>query len=258
MKQTLRTNRGRIKDFSDEQVLTITDIILKKFIKNKGIDYHNFDDFRQEVLENFYTKKDKIMSAYSGKAKPETYISAVIYRMILGVIRNDKNFRKYQADVEPATELQKEKVRTPEEELLIKNEKYYLSLILNTLPESKKALLFLKSYFRVNITQEDLLAYCSKLQDYELSEKLNRSDEMTDKELYECLCDIENSVQLKQIKPDAVRMYINKMIDVLLARLNGRNQRCFYNKESLAYLFELVYQMNDKQYASGVKKRSVV
>jgi DNA-directed RNA polymerase specialized sigma24 family protein len=258
MKQTQRQKRGRNSAFSDEQILTITDIILKKFVKNHGIDYHNFEDFRQEVLEKFYTKKDTIMDAYTGKAKPETYVSAVIYRMTLGVIRNDKNFRKYQADIEPSTELQKEKVRTPEEELLIENEKHYLRLVINTLPDTNKALLFLKTYFRISITQEDLRAYCIKLQGSELSERFNRADEMTDKEIYECLCDAENSIQTKQVKPDAVRMYINKMINVLLIRLNGRNQRCYYTKDSLAYLFELVFQLNDKQNASGVQKRSVM
>ena len=188
-----RQSKRRSDDFSDQKVLKITDIILKKFVKKRGIDYGSFEDFRQEVLEKFYSKKTAIIDSYSGKAKPETYLSAVIYRMVLGVIRSDKNFKKYQSDINPAEyDMQTENVRTPEENLVIKNEKLYLKALLKTLPESDKTVLFLKAYFRIVLSNADLEFYRNSEALQELNEKLQQADKINDKDIYDCLCRAEN------------------------------------------------------------------
>ncbi|PKP15534.1 MAG: hypothetical protein CVU06_16390 [Bacteroidetes bacterium HGW-Bacteroidetes-22] len=52
-----------------------------------------------------------------------------------------------------------------------------------------------------------------------------------------------NLVENKNIKPDAVRMWFNKQMDILLHGLNGNKMAC-HTRETLVLLFERLPQIN--------------
>ncbi len=243
--QVLKKNT-RSKAFSTESVLKITNIVVKKFIRNGSILHKDFQDVSQSVFEKYWKKKDKIESSFSGASRPETYISAVVYRMVLEIIRSEKNKPKHYTDFEPNIETQShEKVLNPEEELIINNEKKYLERVLLTLGDKRiKITLFCKYYFRLWINNADLIPYvpshlCDKA--YKI---LHNTAQLKDKEVYARLCEVHNLVENKTVKPDAIRMYIQKSIEQVLFRINGNN-RAHYEKDSLRTLFELMYNMDN-------------
>lgn len=236
-------------NFFDEKVLEITDIIMKKLVKNKSIHFSDFEEVRQSVLEKYFSKKEQIIDAFEGKSKPDTYISAVIFRTALSVMRSRRNYAKYQSDVLPeeSPAIIKEKTITPEEFLIIEDEKAYLKKVLLTLPDRHKATVFLKCYFRLRIEETDLDIYPGKTTDSNVHKVLNQTDSLNDKEVYALLCQIENQCSKKSVKLDAVRMYINKITAMVLARMNGRTKRAFYDKESLEILFEKLFSESESE-----------
>ena len=226
------------KNFSIEIVIKIADIVVKKFVKNNSIHYSEFEDVRQSILEKYLLKKDKIEAAYTGQAKPETYISAILYRMVLEIIRTEKNKLLKQSDFEDnITIFNKEKIINPEEQLIIKNEKEFLSRILYTLGEQRaKITLFIKFFYQIQITENDVKQYAVNKDFNHIYNLFQQNKELKDKEIYNILCDVHNFTEEKKIKPDAVRMYINKNIEKIISRLNGRNNRTFYTKKTLGLL----------------------
>ena len=60
-------------------------------------------------------------------------------------------------------------------------------------------------------------------------------------EIFIVLARVANIAEHKDLKPDAVRMWLNKCIDTIIVRLNGPFNRTNYNKETLQILFEYYY-----------------
>jgi len=242
--------------FSTDLLIKVTNIIVKKFVKNGSINFNDFDDVKQNIIEKYLIKKEKIESAYTGSAKPETYISAVVFRMALEIIRRDKNKLQQHSTYENNVKIyNREKTINPEEELIIKNEKTYLERVLLTLGNDHiKAILFIKFYFRIMIENNDFKNYIPENKINEAEKILQYNDNIRDKEIYLKLCELHNLFEQKQIKPDAVRMYINKNIDKIINRLNN-NGRTFYTKDTLSILFELLYNMNTEKEGEEKKHR---
>ena len=69
--------------FTTRMLTTITDIIVKKYIKAGFIAPENYEDTKQTIIEKYIAKRQRIESLYDNRAKPETYISAVLYKMML-------------------------------------------------------------------------------------------------------------------------------------------------------------------------------
>ena len=238
----MQVTARKIEQFTTELLLKTADIIVKRFVKNGSITYDSFEDYKQTIVEKYLLKKEKIEKAYTGQAKPATYISAILYRMVLEVLRKENNTKKNQKkNVEEFFLSNNKTVINPEEQLIINNEKEYLGKVLTTLGKDRfKAILFLKYYFRMNIS-------INELQDYVPLNLINKAHELLkfegnikDKDVYRKLCEICNSFEEKKIKQDTVRMFINKIIAKIINRLNA-NKRAFYTKDTLLTLFELYY-----------------
>ena len=234
------TKSVKNKRFTTESLLKITDIVVKKFVKNGSINYNDFDDIKQSVIEKYLIKKERIESSFTGKSKVETYVSAVIYRMILEYLRSDKNRSKRFSDFEDNSKVfEKEKVINPEEQLIINNEKIYLKRVLLTFGKQRvKLILFVKFYFRLLILIRDLFNYVPENKTDEAMKILRKNENVKDKEIYIRLCEMQNLFEQKKVKPDAVRMFINKNIETIINRLNGEG-KAYYTKECLQILFEM-------------------
>ncbi len=227
--------------FTASKLQKITDIVVKKFIQNGSLYYDDFEDVKQSVMVKYYSKQKTIEAAYSGAAKVETYLSAVVYRMVLEILRSKTSLARRKLEYEDHSKLiNNNKPLNPEEETIIKNEVVYLNRILLTLGKEKdKIFLFLKYYFKLKIKLIDLGTFVKSELRSKILEILKNTIPLKDKEIYEKLCEVQLIVEQKITKIDAIRMYINKNIDKIISLLNA-NERAFYTKETLRILFEKI------------------
>ncbi len=104
--------------------------------------------------------------------------------------------------------------------------------------EQAKTILFLKYFFDIPVTENEIKNYCKeKTEEYLPSfQKINPEKKG---DMFEKLAMVVNGIEKKDVKADAVRMWLNKQIDTILTRMNhhGATQ---HNKESLALLIEYV------------------
>ena len=168
-------------------------------------------------------------------------MSAILYRMVLEILRSEKNKpEKNLNKSDNPNVFDNRKVINPEEKLIIENEKKYLKRIMLTLGKDRvKIKLFIKFYFRMLIVILDLKNYVPEKFTKKVLGILQHNENIRDKEIYTKLSEAQNIFETKKVKPDAVRMFINKNINKIINRLNGTN-RAFYTKESLQILFEEV------------------
>ncbi len=228
--------------FTMRMITTITDIIVKKYIKAGYISPDNFEDTKQTIIEKYITKRERIESLYDHRAKPETYVSSVLYKMMLEILRaessKERHFGEYEAAVIKKGQGHQ---TTPEEKLIIENEKKYLEKVIASFgPEAPKVRLFCKMFFRIKPTQADLEDYLKHKADEATAQLTLIEGNELDKEIFDRLCQICNSAENKSNKPDAVRMYVGKTNSRIISRLN-LNRQTNYNEESLALLFDMLY-----------------
>lgn len=241
-KKCMQVNTKTQNIFSTEMLLNISDIIVKKFVKNGSINYNNFEEYKQAVIEKYLQKKDKIESGFTGKAKPETYISAVLYRITLEVLRSEKNREKKYKDTEDNSKVfDNDKVINPEERLIIENEKEYLKRVFLTLGKDRiKKILFVKFYFRLLIILSDMQGYVQKSKFKDILKLLHNNKNVKDKHIFFKLTEVQKICENKTVKQDAVRIFVKNSIKTIISRLNGQN-RTFYTTESLQILFEMYF-----------------
>lgn len=232
--------------FTTRMLTTITDIIVKKYIKAGYIAPENYEDTRQTIIEKYIAKRERIESLYDKRAKPETYLSAVLYKMMLEIMRSTSSKQKHFGEYE-ATVLKNGEGHqiTPEEKLIIENEKKYLEKVLASFGhETSKVTLFCKMFFRIRPTKQELEAYLKHEADNDILKLTFIEGNELDKEIFDRLCTICNTAENKNNKPDAVRMFVGKTNGKIINRLN-LNRQTNYNEESLALLFDMVYTDKD-------------
>ncbi len=239
-------NTHNSTDFSLEQAMKIIDIIVKKFIKSGQINYDDYDEIKQILIEKYLNKQTTIAASFSNKSKVQTYISAVIYKMLLEVLRESKNYKNKVKKTESILANDyRQTVISPEDQLVIEDEKRYLTRVFESFgPEQDKLILFLKIYFQIDFTDTDLIKYCKIGKDKVSAEFEGYENKLADKDIYKILCRLHFLGENKTVMPDAIRMYINKSIERLIARMNGKNERAYYTRESLGILIEMTYQEN--------------
>lgn len=224
-----------------EAIEELCSIIINKFISRGVIPFNEKEDIKQSLLEKYLLKREKIAKAYSGKAQPKTYYSAVLYKMTCEVIRSElNNWKTIKSEVNEMLKYNKDNSLSPEQATIIHNEKDLLDKVLTTFgKERAKIELFLKVFYRVPVSNMDIKE-CYKNHKSNTSIALaGNMPEAKDKELYSDLAGLVNQYENKDVKPDAIRMYINKYINSILSRLNGKYQRANYSKETLGILFEI-------------------
>lgn len=239
-----KNNDGGV--FTTRMVTTVTDIIVKKYIKAGYIAPDDFEDYRQTIIEKYITKRERIESLYDKRAKPETYISAVLYRMMLEILRAGSSKEKHHCEYETTILKNGEGHQvTPEERLIIENEKRYLEKVLASFgPEAPKVTLLCKMFFRIRPTEQELEAYLKKKPDSDLIKLTHIEGNELDKDIFDRLCAICNAAENKNNKSDAVRMYVGKTNGKIINRLN-LNRQTNYNEESLAILFDMLFTDKD-------------
>ncbi|MDD3685914.1 MAG: hypothetical protein PHE56_04015 [Bacteroidales bacterium] len=241
VKKQLNRHNQDYSDFSDANIINVIEIIVKKFIKTGQIQFCDYDDVKQSLAEKFFRKKESIINGFNHEAGVRTYISAVVYKMTLEIIREQNKTKNY----DEYGESYQSKNLNPEEKLILDDEKEYLKRVFESFDNDKsKMLIFLKIYFRIPITRKDFFQYCG-FEDNRILSEINCIDvNCTDKDIYQTLCRLNVLAGNKEVMPDAMRMYINQITDKVIKRLNGKHGRAGYSRESLGILMELVFEEN--------------
>jgi hypothetical protein len=233
--------------FSMEALVEIANKVVGRYVYRKTIPSREKDDVVMSIVEKFLNQKKKIESAYEGKSKLTTYFVAILNRMCCEVIRRDsKHWYSIQEGDFNSKEIGEAITKSYEAEkkFAIGNE---LNRFNNTLllfnGDSTKVSLFLKCYFDLPIDDEDIMDY-AKEKTNEVRYILEGTEKLSKGDLFEKLSKVVNFVEGKNVKGDAVRMWLNKQVEIILNRLN-KNGIANHDKESISVLLEI--QQNQKQ-----------
>jgi DNA-directed RNA polymerase specialized sigma24 family protein len=229
-----------IETISMDQIVDIANKVVSRYVYRSVIPTREKDDVVMAIVEKFLKQKNKIEQAYEGKSKISTYFVAILNRMCCEIIR--KESKHWYSITNDESEMNSTRFSTlsieTEKTFAITNEVKRLD---NTLlffnGERPKINLFLKYYFDLPYDQDDIKDYAKDKYE-EVKIILVNPESASKAQLFENLALVVNLVEGKDVKGDAVRMWLNKQIDVILNRLN-RNGIANHDKQSLAVLFEI-------------------
>ncbi|MGM0496994.1 MAG: hypothetical protein ACQESJ_03695 [Bacteroidota bacterium] len=224
-----------------ETITKISSKVVSRYIARSVIPLREKEDVEMAIIEKFLDKKEKINGAFEGKSKPATYYTAVINRMCCEIIRKEqKHWYSLPDDQQHENENQNSvgSIFESEKGAAINNEVKRLSkamLFFNG--TSAKVNLFLKYYYNISLNDNDFISYSEENKNYVKDVLLNQKvDSKAGK--FEKLAKLVNKVEGKNVKGDAVRIWLNKQTDTLVKRLNNNNASN-HNAESLGLLFEI-------------------
>jgi DNA-directed RNA polymerase specialized sigma24 family protein len=221
-----------------KDVIEIARIVVAKYVARGVVPSREKEDVVMSMVEHFIKQREKIDGSFEGKSKVTTYYSAILNRMCCEVIRKENKHwysviegesnNKYEEATQP---IESEKKTAIEGEI-----KRFEKTMIMLNGERAKTNLFLKYYFDIPVTESDVEEYCKeKSEEYiAIFQRINPEKKG---EIFEKLAQIVNEVENKNVKADAVRMWLNKQIDTLIGRMN-HNGATKHNKESLAVLIE--------------------
>ncbi|MFP4042658.1 MAG: hypothetical protein ACLFT6_07900 [Bacteroidales bacterium] len=238
---TLNSNKV-IKD-DTTLIETITEIskkVISKYVARSVIPLREKEDVEMVVVEKFMEQKDKINNAFKGKSKVITYYTAVVNRMCCEVIRKEQKHWYALPDNQP-----KDREVENSSTTLYETEKGVV--ISNEVERLKKAMLFfngtigkvnlfLKYYYDIPLNDSDLNKYSEEHKAFVRNILVNQKA-VSKADKFDKLTQLVNRIEGKNVKNDAVRIWLNKQRDSLLKRLNYNNSSN-YNDESLGLLIE--------------------
>lgn len=212
-------------------------------IARRAVPYREKEDTEQELMRKFLEKQQKIEHAFQGNANPETYITAILYRMCCEVIRSDvKDWDHVKGD-DPTYFFSREKYsHSIENNMVIHNESEYLKKILLLFADERaKITLFLKVLYGLTISKSDVKAYDPNYHQYGIGEILLDKHFKRNADVYEALANVVSLSEKNAVRGDAVRIWLNKRMDQTIERLNGKMQRSNYDRKSFRLLFEYTF-----------------
>lgn len=214
--------------------------VVYSYVSRKSIPQREEDDVVMAIIEKFLLKQHEIFERFKGESKFSTYCIAVLNRMCCEVIRNQKkdwNLSEKQDFPDFSESLSQTDL------LLIQEEIKLLERILFLFGDEKhKIYLFKAYYFRLNIIEIHVKLYDASFMQHKLNEIFLVPNTLTKGEIFEKLANVVLRVEGKDMKPDAVRMWMNKCRTIIIDRLNTHAMARSYDNESFQALFEYSYE----------------
>lgn len=224
----------------EEQLLIYSEKVVNKYVFSGLIPKRESEDVKMSIIEKFLLKQETIAKGYSGKAKISTYCYAVISKMCLEEIRKQK--KQWEQTLENSIETGSTNILSSSENLVIKDEIALLCKILLMLGDEKaKAKLFIACSYQLQINELDIYQYDKNYLTNNLKNLFYAKNELKKGDIYKNLTKAVNIVEKKNLKPDAVRMWLNKIKTSIINRLNGSFTRATYTHETFQTLFEYYY-----------------
>jgi hypothetical protein len=226
-----------------ELVIFITKKVVARYISLSFIPNREREDTEMAVIEKFINKKEQIHQSFKGKSKITTYYTAIINRMCCEIIRKEqKHWYSLLENIISEENGSKTLFFESAKETVIKDEVKRLSkALLFFNGDRQKVNLYLKYYFDIPLKNEDFEMYHNNYKET-IQEILKTREGLKKSEVFENLSNVINLVENKNVGPDAVRIWLNKQIDIIIVRMNA-NGNYNYNQESLSILYE-IYSLN--------------
>lgn len=226
----------------NEQLKTVSFIVsqvVAKYISRGVIPERERGDVEMAITEKYLLKRNKIDQAFEGRSKRITYYTAVITRMCCEVIRKEQKhwYSVTQNEDSYNPEPGSSAFETARQTLLKEEMKRFSFALILFNDLHAKVNLFLKYNFDIPLKDEEIYAYAGLKKDRAVVILGQRSDfakAQVNKNLAELVLLVEN----KKVGGDAIRMWINKQIDILIARMNGSSQR-YHNRETISIMLEI-------------------
>jgi hypothetical protein len=246
MQDILKISKNRGKLLSDSELLDLAGKVVNHHVKNGSIPLKEKEDIQMGVVEKFLLKADSITAAFKGEAKLSTYYTAVLHKMCCELIR--KNIKQWNQVPSEEIHLGESTAESTLERLVINDEIRLLKKILVLFAEeSNKLRLFLAYYYQLVVLERDISRYDQDYIKNKLDTLFTQIDIKNKGEIFERLAIAVQRAEKKNIKSDAVRMWLNKSIDSIVERLNGPFNRAGYDKESMQILFEMYYSKRNSK-----------
>lgn len=244
MLKLLNTNLQNKTLISEIDLLALSEKVVSRYVAAKTIPLKDKEDVQMAMVEKFLLKQELIKKSFKGDSKVSTYCIAVLNRMCCEVIRSElKHWKNQLIETEDKSSTS---ILKTSEQLLINDEKALLQKIFILLGnECYKTIVFLAYYYKLFPKEFEVQQYDKNYIENKLIELLSNNESNTKGEIFNILSKTVNLVEGKEVKHDAVRMWLNKNIDIVIARLNGPFNRTSYDKESLQILFEYYYFEED-------------
>jgi DNA-directed RNA polymerase specialized sigma24 family protein len=229
---------------SVQQLLELANAVVSGYVRRSIIPMRENEDVKMAIVEKFISQREKIDKAFEGKSKLTTYYIAIMNRMCCEIIRHENRYWYTVVENEYPKELQESDSITmkfeTEKDVIIKHEELRLEQVINSYPVKKgKLLLFLKFYFDLPISREEVERYAEHLTD-DLALLLKREQTTARSEVYNILATAVNLVEHKNIKGDAVRMWMNKHLESVISELNKYDES-EYSIDNIETLLEFHY-----------------
>lgn len=235
-----RKEQDRTIDYS--QIQMYAEKVVAKYVVRSVIPDREKEDVVMSIIEKFINQKDKIDSSFEGRSKKMTYYVAILNRLCCEVIRKEKKHwyavYEYEEKEENDDSSNVLRVNDVERSIAIKEEVRKLNdaiLIFNG--QGAKINLFMKFYFRIPVENSDVSNYSTTNAD-KLTRLLSNSQSLRKSEIFDRLATIVELVEGKTVAGDAVRMWLNKHMDMIINRMN-MNGLCNHDRSSLQTLLEI-------------------
>ncbi len=223
--------------------------VVNKFVYTGLFSYHDRDEVIQYVNERLLTEKiTKMQKQYKPQYYVVTYLSKIVYNLCLEYSRKHRTGNREDTTVDIS------QTDIPDNDdfsrhIMIQEESRRLDSILKMYYKHHKRIeVFLKIFFGIGITHDDLLQLYPEADEKEISVVLQKCnptsdiDHKTDKELYETLTQFINKYEKKHNSSDALRKWVHAKMTEIIVLLNGNPKTANYDKETLKILFQFKYE----------------
>lgn len=220
------------------KLLELTGKVVMRYVNKGIIPTREMEDTQMFMIEKFLQKQSQIQNNFLGNSNITTYCISVLNNMCCEVIRKELKHWKNKLDDIPE---EKEPLSfSASKETVIQDEIKYLDKIFVLFDKEKlKVNIALCYYYQLDINQNDLLEYCKEIKQRDMTIDLSPEKKLSKGEIFSNLAILIGQVENKEIKADAVRMWLTKTINTIINRLNGPFNRTYYDKESFQVLYEL-------------------
>jgi hypothetical protein len=234
------TSKNDDKYLNDKEILELSHKVVNRYVSRGSIPIREKEDVAMSVIEKFLKKQEDINKRFQGQSKYTTYCIAVLNRMCCEIIRKElKHWDIRESDI---YEKHNQNQLSSSDMLMIKDETKNLNKIIIMFGAEKyKIRLFIAYYYRLRIILNDIKNYDSDYINHNLELFFNNSEGLSKAEVFENLANVVNLVENKEIKNDAVRMWLKKVRMLIIERLNNYSGKMNYDNDSFQALYEYYY-----------------
>ncbi len=225
-----------------DTIMELVSNVVMRYVIKSCIPMREKEDVEMSIIEKILKQQEKINASFENRSNIKTYYIAIINRMCCEIIRSESKHWHLVSDVDieqPSERSSSIKMETAKSLIINKEFKRLSNVMLFFNDEKSKTLLFLKFLFDIPIGKIEAQEYCKEKYN-EIKPLLNRGKNISQADLYNTLANITYKVEGKEVKGDAIRMWMNKQIELILKRMNNFDES-YHSRDSLKILIELGY-----------------